>query len=264
MRAPLLDDGSRRSLLIGGSLALVFSLVPFTRFVFGYLGTLVHEMGHCAAGWIFGYPSIPAFDFMHGGGVTLHQDRSLVVLAAVYVAFGWLLYRLRSRRATLAAGLTLAGLYTLAAFTPLHELIRLSMGHGAELIVSGIFIYRALSGEKAHGERPAYAFAGLFMLLTDMRFAYGLMTSHERRVEYEMAKGGGGWMDLSLIARTHLGLDLETVAALLLVCCALPVAASLLVLRYRDEMISATARLLGEGAPVNQRCERAIRSTCSR
>lgn len=236
MRAPLLDGGSRRSLLIGGGIALVFSLVPFTRFVFGYLGTLVHEMGHCVTGWVFGYPSIPAFDFMHGGGVTLHQDRSFVVLAAVYLAIVWLLCRLRSSPAALAAGLSLIGIYTLAAFTSLHELVQLSMGHGAELVVSGIFIYRALSGDKAHGERPAYAFAGLFMLFGSIRLAYGLMTSHERRVEYELAKGGGGWMDLSLIAEAHLRTDLENVAAIFLVCCALPVALSLLALRYRDAL----------------------------
>ena len=53
-------------------------------------------------------------------------------------------------------------------------------------------------------------------------FAYQLINSPEHREDYGDAKGGGHWMDFSLIANEHLHVRLEAVAAFFLVACALP------------------------------------------
>jgi hypothetical protein len=244
--ARLVDGEARRALLIGGALALVVSLIPFLNFVFSYLVTLIHEFGHCITGWVFGYPSIPAFDFMHGGGVTVHQNRHPGVLAILYFVFGFAIYYLRRNRAAVILLVAVTAGYTLVAFTSLHEILQLFMGHGTELIFAGLFLYRALSGEKIKvwGERPLYAFAGFFILFSDIRFAFELLTSHEKRVEYELAKGGGAWMDFSQIAESHLGTELTVVAGFFLLCCVLSPLLCLAAFRYRDRIREALGRLL--------------------
>src|SRR5688500_2816830 len=54
----------------GLAAAIVVYFVPLTRMMFSALVTLFHELGHAVVGWLFGYPSIPAFDFVYGGGIT--------------------------------------------------------------------------------------------------------------------------------------------------------------------------------------------------
>ena len=52
---------------IGLGLAVLTELWPLLRSLIGYFVVLVHELGHAASGWLFGYPSLPAFDFTYGG-----------------------------------------------------------------------------------------------------------------------------------------------------------------------------------------------------
>lgn len=63
----IIDNDAWKSLGTGFMIALVALLVPFLGFIFGYLGILVHELGHAVAAWMFGYPAVPAFDFQYGG-----------------------------------------------------------------------------------------------------------------------------------------------------------------------------------------------------
>ena len=98
-------------------------------------------------------------------------------------------------------------------------------------------------------ERPLYAFVGFFIVLSDLRFAHGLMTSAAGRAEYEAAKGGGHWMDFSVLAEQHLNTDLGTVAAFFLLACALPPVGAVLFHRGRETILRGLARLLGTPAP---------------
>ncbi len=216
-----LTRGARRALTVGGVLACLVAALPMTRFVFGYLVILVHEFGHVTAGWAFGYPSVPAFDFAHGGGVTVHRDRSVVLIAALAIVLAAAIRHARHHPRVRTALIALGSLWAVAAFTPLHGIIVLMTGHAAELIIAGIFLYRAASGEAVRVpiERPLYAFSGFFILIEGARLALGLMLSHERRVEYELAKGGGAWMDLSRLSAEYLPLDLAGTAACLLIAC---------------------------------------------
>jgi hypothetical protein len=235
-----------RALGVGAAAAIVVSAIPFTSFVFSYFLVLVHELGHCAAGWLFGYPSIPAFDFSYGGGVTMHQDRQVGIVFLVYAAIalgGWLL---RGRRAALAVLVTATALYSLLAWTRAHDALILFMGHGSELLFAGIFLYRAISGEglEIRAERPAYAFVALFTLLFDVRFALRLIGNPLERAIYEEAKGGGHWMDFSRLADEYLHTGLGAVALLFLVACALPPLLAVLAHRYRPRLDAGLARIL--------------------
>ena len=218
-----LDPAGRSALVRGGLLALVVYLVPFTRFVFGYLGVLVHELGHAATAWLLATPAIPALDFAYGGGATFHGSRSL--LLAVVLFAGWVWAILAAGRRRLLRNLLALGLvaWTLVVVTPLRELAIVAMGHGAELVVATIFLYRAISGRalRTPAERPAYAFAGGFLTLVSVDFAARLLSSALFRREYATAKGGHP-MDFTRLADGIPGLDLELVAAIFFLASCLP------------------------------------------
>jgi len=217
-----LDAAGWTSLGIGLGLALATLVVPLLEVFVGYFVVLVHEMGHAAAGWLFGYPSLPAFDFRYGGGVTTHaaaQSRAIVVLVlGAFAALGW---AFRSNALSLGLVAGVAALYAALAFTPAHAAVIVAMGHGGELIFAFVFLQRAFTGSacKLPAERPLYAWVGLYIVFYSMGFAWRLATSAAARAQYADAKGGGHWMDFSRLGREHLGLPVETLAVVFLVAC---------------------------------------------
>jgi len=239
-----LDGRTWLVLAVGLGLAALCLAVPMLRWVLSYLTILIHEFGHAVVGWLFGYPSLPAFDFTYGGGLTSHQSRSMLLLGLVYVVLVGLLPAYRRNRTTLIVLLVGLGLFALLAHTDGHQVLILFMGHGAELLLAGVFLYRALSGSAVvhAAERPLYAACGFFIVLSDTRFGYRLWTSPQARAAYGAAKGGGHWMDFTRIARDHLHVELPAVALFFLLCCVVPLVASYLVFRYRDWVFDWLAR----------------------
>jgi hypothetical protein len=241
-----LDRKAWESLGIGLVTASVILFVPFLSFVFRYLITLVHEIGHAIWGWLFGYPSIPAFDFTYGGGITMHQDRRMIIVIIVYVLFAWLFYLYRKNHLSLLVLFVIVTLYTISAFTSFHSIVILFMGHGTELIFGAIFFYRALSGSSIiiDAERPLYGFLGFFIFFSDIGFAHRLITSTSFRAEYEAAKGGGHWMDFSRIAEEYLKVKLSTVAVLFLFLCLITPLLTFLFFRYKKNLFDFFYRVL--------------------
>ncbi len=234
------------SLLIGAALALWTLNSPFLYTMSNMMKTLVHELGHAIAGWGFGVPSVPAFDFTYGGGVTLHQDPSPIVLFLIYAAFAYLLFVYRRKPLALAIIATIAAAHALSLATGLDEPITIAMGHGFELLFAGIFFYRAMSGFACvHGaERPLYAFLGFLITFDNMRFAYRLIYSHEHSWMYENAKGGGHWMDFDRLAREFLLVDLSAIAHTFMLASAAPFIATLALYSMRDRWAPALGRLV--------------------
>jgi hypothetical protein len=241
-----LDTEAWKSLGIGTAITAVVVFFPFLSFVFRYINTLVHEIGHAIFGWLFGYPSIPAFDFSYGGGITMHQDRRIIIVIIVYILFALLFYLYRRNHLTLIILFLLLVFYSLAAFSSFHSLIILFMGHGTELIFGSIFLYRALSGSSilVASERPLYAFLGIFIFFIDIRFAYRLMTSAMFRADYGAAKGGGHWMDFSRIAHEFLHTKLSSVAAFFLLLCLITPVLTFLFFRYKEYIFDLFYRVL--------------------
>lgn len=233
-----IDKETLKSLGIGFSIFIVVIIFPFFSFIFHYIITLVHELGHAIFGWLFGYFSLPAFDFVYGGGITIHQEQNSVLLIIVYALFAWLLFTFRRNRGTFLILFTLVGFYTLAAFTSFHQFLILFMGHGAELIFGGLFLYRALSGSAiaVKAERTLYAFLAFFIFYKDIRFAYDLTYSPIMRQEYAAAKGGGHWMDFSRIANEFLHVSLSTVAAVFMLFCLIAPVLGYLSFRHRSRL----------------------------
>lgn len=236
-----LDRDAARSLAWGAGSALVVMLLPFTRFVASYLAILVHELGHAVAGWVFGYPAIPAFDFLFGGGITFHTGRNGAMLFCVYALFAAAAWWAR-RRPTLLLLIGIgAVLHVILGFTRGHEAIQIAAGHLAELAFAGLFLYRALDGRalRTPAERPAYAFAGSFLALNAIVFAWRLATSAAARVEYGAAKGGGHWMDFSRLANEFLGCEVDAVARLYLVLAVVTPALAWMAWRWTERLPDA-------------------------
>lgn len=235
-------------LSIGGAMATGVFSVEFLTFLFTPLLTLVHELGHALTGWFFAYPSIPAFDFVYGGGVTMHSPRQTAILTLIYAIYVYGLLHFRKNPRALAALGSYIVLYSIAAFTSIHELLMIFMGHGAELIFAGIFLYRAISGSSiVHAlERPVYAFAGFYILLYDLRFSYRLMTSADYRLEYGEAKGGGHWMDFSRISLEYMGGKLILLSLIFLLLTLSVPLVSYLFYRYRDYILNGAGWVFGE------------------
>jgi len=223
----------------GGGLAaaLIVLAFPLAHFVFSYFTILVHEMGHAATGWLFGYPSVPAFDFAYGGGITLQQDRVQLLVVGFSAAGAWAVYALREHPSLRVALAALLGLYLLLAATSAHEAVIVAMGHGGELFFATLFLHRALSGRGCvtPGEQPLYGLLGWFIVLSDIAFAWQLRTSSFHREMYEDAKGGGHWMDFSRLAEEFLHVRLEAIATVFLVLCLLPPLLAVLVQRLRRD-----------------------------
>jgi len=231
---------------IGLVMALVLMLVPLLRFVVGYLAILVHEMGHALFAWSFGYPAIPAFDFLYGGGITIYTDRSTILLLVVFALLAYLLYFYRSNRLTLAVLGAGTLVYALLALTDFHQLLITSMGHGTELVFAGIFLFRAMKGSHiTHAvEQPLYAGLGFFILFHNLQFAHRLITSDDFREVYAEGKGGLLDHDFTVIGRDFLGVGTMAMGQIFLFCCLLTLALTWLVFRYEETLKGALVRLL--------------------
>lgn len=233
---------------VGASLVLAALLLMSGQltFLFSPLLTLIHEFGHASVAWLFGYFAVPAFDFIYGGGITMQSESQVaLIMLTIYSGFGFLFYHYRRNDLTSRILLATVILYTVCAYTPLHTLLMVAMGHGFELIFAGIFLYRALSGSGCRYsiERPLYGMLGLFAVIYDLRFAFSLMIDREVRAVYELGKGDILDHDLVRIANEFLNIDLSFVALFFWLCCiATPIIAFLL-FRYQIVMLYLYKRL---------------------
>lgn len=234
-------------IILGASilLALVVKLFPLINHIFMTFTTLVHEMGHAIFGWLFAYPSLPAFDLRYGGGVTMAMTRSTSLLILVYLGFFALMVLYRRNPLTLLILASLIVLHAILSYTGGHDVVILFMGHGTELFIAMVFIYRALSSAAVvHAvERPLYGLIGFFIFFTDTAFGYRLYSSHFERHFYERAKGGGHWMDFSRIAEQHLYTSLESVAFFFFLCCLTIPFLGFLMFRYQEYLRAAVTRI---------------------
>ncbi len=182
----------------------------FEGFPFGWLGvgmnymaTFFHEIGHTVFMWFFGYPAIPLFDLAHGGGMAwMMSDQQIPILVLVWLG---LIYALWFFRGEVTLQITAASLLisNLAlAFTPFHRDLFTFMGPGAECLIAGFFLYRALFNLAPRGalERFLNAFFGFGIIIQVFINGYGLLTSRVYRLVYYKQKGSHGFGDFDKIA----------------------------------------------------------------
>ena len=221
---------------LGLSMAILAYALPFTRAVFSLLVTLFHELGHAVMGWAIGYPSIPAFDFVYGGGLTHHgafQPAIALAIAAGFVYLGWL-FRHNKKSLAIVGVIFLVWLFVVTKEWR-REVAFAAAGHLSELILAGIFFYKALAGvgwRAPEVERPLGAFAAFFVQIHSMLFAWRLTKDADFLAWYREGKGGALMNDLDVIAadlQIYLGWNPEIagVAKMLLVFSVVPIAVAL-------------------------------------
>jgi len=178
---------------IGLGMALALTFFPLLTFILSPLTTMVHEIGHTAVLWLFGYSAIPAFDFGHGGGVTMSdlQRSGLIVGAWVVGALlvGWWQREKPAVLIALGAGV----LAYLAMYNRTGEVLAITLGgHGGEIAFAALFLYRGLTGWgcKVEAERPLYAFLAFMILLASIRLGFSLLGNTAERAIYLQGKGG--------------------------------------------------------------------------
>jgi hypothetical protein len=242
-----LDPTGKNILLVGAITGFLLCLTPWIRFILSYLVIIIHELGHTVAGWLMGYPSIPSFDFIYGGGITFQfSERWAFIPLVIYSGLGGLVYYFRRNRLTLITLVIVALLYTLIYFTRLSQLFVISMGHGLELLFIGIFLYRAITGWSCQqpGERSLYGILGFFILFYDLNFARQLLFDPVMRELYFMGKGDVLDHDFVRIAREFLRVNLSLVVALFGLSCLLTPLATWGLYRYQNYWRYAYVQLL--------------------
>jgi hypothetical protein len=240
-----LDKPEWTMLLVGAGGALLCFAFFWFWWILQTFKTLVHEMGHAIFGWVFGYPSLPAFDFLWGGGMTLHFDRNTGMLILVYVGLATLIYMYRKNTSTVIFLVVVTLFHAIFSYTDINSVIILFMGHGTELIIGGLFIYRSLSGRSIihPWERPLYAVIGFFVVFYDIAFGFNLLRDAGFREEYLEGKGGVCDNDFIRIARDHLHVKMNSVVYFFLFFSVITPILSFLAFRYEEYIHSVIAAL---------------------
>ncbi len=179
------------------------------------MGTFFHELGHTIFWWLFGYPTLPSFDFQHGGGMSWYFGREpvlewgLIIAAAYGVWFVW-----RHHRGLGIAAAVIFILYAGAMFTEFHHIISLFMGHGGEIVVGSFILARVIldAVPPRPGELEVHALAGWYLIFHPIQLSWGLIYDPDVQDSYWAQKGSEGFGDFSRIA-DYFGFANETPVA---------------------------------------------------
>ncbi len=169
-----------------------------------YMATFFHEIGHTLLLWFYGYPTVPMFDFKHGGGLALMlSDQQVLIVLIVWALLGYFIWAWRDYRVPQIILICLLLVNLCTVFTPYHMVVANFMGPGAECLVAGFFLIRALLDLAPRGafERFLNAFFGFGIILQVFVNAYGLLNSGAYRLVYYEQKGTHGFGDFDKIAR---------------------------------------------------------------
>ena len=214
--------------------AVVLIAFPFSRWLLHFFSVLVHEFGHALFGWLFGYPSIPSFDFSHASGVTLWTGRSTILLVALHLGCISLIVMAIRKRGIALALIPIAAVWALLAHIRFHDAVIVYMGHGMELAIAGIFLYRAMTGvalEREY-ERPIYSMLACYLIVNNVLFSISLITDQGARYLYEN-DARQVVNDFKHIAYFHLGnVDISVVAYFHIFACLLVAALTIFCVRF--------------------------------
>ena len=168
----------------------------------GYMATFFHELGHTAFAWFYGYPTLPMFDFQHGGGLALSTSgQQILILACVWGAcvYGFIYFKDNFYLKWLCA--FALGLNLIFAFNDGHEFFINFFGPAAEPIVASFLIYRALFDLAPRGALERFLNAGIGLSMIGGVFinAIGLLNNEAHRLAYFQQKGSHGFGDFDKI-----------------------------------------------------------------
>lgn len=237
------------TILALGALLAVLICTPFYNWVFGkswnwaegfplgwlgagltYMSTFFHELGHTVFAWFYGYPTLPMFDFNHGGGLAIwFSDQQIFILAILYLAVIYGVFHFKEHRGIQVALVCLILFNLLTAFNEDVRFIVIDfMGPAAEPLVACFLLVRALFDLAPRGwfERLLNAVIGFAMIFRVFIDSYGLLNSGAYRLVYYQQKGSHGFGDFDKINDRISFMNFQDVvyvwAALALICLIIP------------------------------------------
>lgn len=168
-----------------------------------YMGTFFHEIGHTFFAWYYGYPTIPMFDFQHGGGLALAlSGQQIGILIFVWAGFAFGIWYFRENLGMqIFLGLMLI-LNFVTAFNRFHTVGIDFGGPAFEPLIAGFLLFRAIFDLAPRGifERFLNAFFGFGLIIQVFINGYGLLKSQAFRLVYYEQKGAHGFGDFDKIA----------------------------------------------------------------
>jgi len=169
-----------------------------------YMVTFFHELGHCLFAWFYGYPSVPMFDFAHGGGLTIWMDQQqYVLLGALYAALVFGIFKYRHDRFTVALFVSIIIFHVLTAYNEDARSVVISfMGPLAAPLMAAVFLLHALYNLIRHSRRERFfnALFGFAFIFHGLINGFGLLKSYAFRTVYFQQKGGHGLGDFDKIS----------------------------------------------------------------
>jgi len=244
-------------LIFGAIAAAVAQFFWVTRAALGALKTLFHEIGHALVAWLLGHPSIPAFDFMFGGGLTHYGEFHVSLALAVGAGILYLGWRLRrNTAAATAVGVVFLVWLVLVTKAWRRETAMASAGVIFELVLAAVFLYMAIAavGWRAPEiERPLAVMIAFFMQFSSWIFALDLIRDSDFLEIYKQGKGGALMNDLEVIAlnlRIYLGIEatIPGLAKLLLLFSFVPLSVAFWLALRHERIEAAIESLVTEGS----------------
>ena len=216
---------------IGALLAPVFSLTPILQYMGWFLGSLCHEIGHCAVAWLAGCPAFPAIS-LAGHAMASYSGQQIALALLFWGGIGWLAWRTREDRKVAVIFAAFALLYPAFAFTRMRDFFFLLGGHLGELAFAGVFFWRALT-PRSQVERSMSAMVGWFLVGRNVWLASGLIWSAEVRGWYARSGSFGLTNDYIRLARDVMRVDLSVVAFVMLLVALAPLPLAFVLARRR-------------------------------
>ncbi len=219
--------------LVGAIIAPLFAVGSFMPRFGWFLGALFHESGHTATALAFGLPAFPAIS-LRGHAASVHQDQIVAMVFLLWAGLGYVTWHLRHHRAALAALGIAVVLYPFFAFTDAKEFLFLVGGHGGELAMATVCLWRALTGGFTHNplERGLYSVLGWYLVGSNVWLCGSLATSAAARDWYAGSGSFGLTNDYIRLADV-LGWGLPQVAGMMLLVSLLPLPLSWLIWHLR-------------------------------
>lgn len=215
-------------LLTGLVLAPILTFTPILRYMGWFLGSLFHETGHAAMGWLLGCPTVPAIR-IDGHAAAIHGEPSMLLRGLVMLGLAGLLVRMRARPvARVLLGLALLA-YPAIAYTETREVAFLVAGHLGEAGFATVLLLQALDGgfSGTPEERATHSMVGWYLVGRNVSLCGGLLFQSAARSAYAESGSFGLVNDYLRLAR-HFGIGLEPIALVMLVVAVLPVPLAIL------------------------------------
>lgn len=189
-------------LVLAGIFSLPFYLFKTIGWVFE---SVVHEMGHTLMAYFLGSIALPAIR-LDGHAVTLSLEQSPILAGIVWLllVLGAVWFGIFKHRPLLITMVILAVLYPFLAFTDRKEWLLTLAGHGGEMVIATIFLWRSLvpTFKVQEEERMLYAALGWYLWFQNLIMNWNLIYSQESRDWYAENGSFGVENDFIRIADT--------------------------------------------------------------